>query len=375
MVGILLSYWDGLFSGAMLVSGRVLHFFFKRSQGIGLAGILDFFSYMFFCKKNQGSFQWNCFCLLLYHVFFLRDGFVFLVGRHSPKIIYSWNFTYGSRTPRNYCTWKLAEPTFPIQKNAKKNRSNKTMLQQSLCPGFSVSRFFLLDLFEGRHKVPRSPTFLGGIFVCFFCGDQIYLNNPPWEPRYALSKALYIEDVPNFPRCDKWLFAGGSQPFQKVATSKPLRRILPDSPNRISLKYWWGRRWSPLPFWDTYTTARHFFEGYIKWYILRLFFQKLHMTLIGGVQIKKHVYTAGNFLESPLIYLISRDILATKIPSQDFRGIGFRAIPKPGHRGCRWRLAHLGEATLGRRSTAGRGVLRFGDDLLGKMAGELASPR
>ena len=32
MVGILLSYWDGLFSGAMLVSGRVYIFFLDNKS-------------------------------------------------------------------------------------------------------------------------------------------------------------------------------------------------------------------------------------------------------------------------------------------------------------------------------------------------------
>ena len=34
MVGILLSYWGGLFSGAMLVSGRVMVFYGKNSYNI-----------------------------------------------------------------------------------------------------------------------------------------------------------------------------------------------------------------------------------------------------------------------------------------------------------------------------------------------------
>ena len=38
MVGILLSYWGGLFSGAMLVSGRVVLSFFGGGGGVcGLA--------------------------------------------------------------------------------------------------------------------------------------------------------------------------------------------------------------------------------------------------------------------------------------------------------------------------------------------------
>ena len=41
MVWILVSFWDGLFSGAMLVSGRVDQNNPSPLEGVGLGGLLD----------------------------------------------------------------------------------------------------------------------------------------------------------------------------------------------------------------------------------------------------------------------------------------------------------------------------------------------
>ena len=63
MVGILLSYWDGLFSGAMLVSGRVM--LMRYDMTLGMGDILDIptfaqksrpYNMSSFCK---GPLEWS----------------------------------------------------------------------------------------------------------------------------------------------------------------------------------------------------------------------------------------------------------------------------------------------------------------------------
>ena len=67
MVGILISFWDGLFSGAMLVSGSVLCFFLlvlsilggelSRSRYMKL--IISRYVFLFKEKMVAGNFVWN----------------------------------------------------------------------------------------------------------------------------------------------------------------------------------------------------------------------------------------------------------------------------------------------------------------------------
>ena len=55
MVGILLSYWDDLFSGAMLVSGRAIVFLFKKWGPIFSGGLWMLVGASYLRKKKMDS--------------------------------------------------------------------------------------------------------------------------------------------------------------------------------------------------------------------------------------------------------------------------------------------------------------------------------
>ena len=129
VVGMLLSYWGGLFSGAMLVSGRVSHrvrsFFFTSFR---VPQVLGFVAGDFFTDFTMG------FITILHHHLGEYLFFFFQASQANPRVCSCVNPTcWHERVARNVVDMKMWSSTiFKAKAWNNRNRTSPTWNQHTL---------------------------------------------------------------------------------------------------------------------------------------------------------------------------------------------------------------------------------------------------
>ncbi len=152
MVGIPVSFWDGLFSGAILVSGRVI---FVTGCGLQIHHLLSWSNW----TKNQG--------------FFKKPS----ESRYPPESFFSH-----SPYKRLLCE---------LQKSTSKNQKGSFRLQQWFPPPHLEKKKE-----KTNHPLIPASNFFFSIFVVFFA---------PWGLFFWFVKATYQDDVERKRR--RWMYS------------------------------------------------------------------------------------------------------------------------------------------------------------------------